>query len=514
MEKTNNDNGRATDDPQGELKAAFRFEELPEALRRAVADLGWEEPMEVQTRAIPIIRGGGDLITQSRTGSGKTGAFLIPLLVGIDPRSSSPQALVLTPTRELAIQVHGEFRRLAGGMELKGALIYGGVGYRQQLKDLKDGAQIVIGTPGRVLDHFDRGTLKPAGIRHLVLDEADEMLSMGFYPAMRKIRRWIPHERQSLMFSATMPRAVVSLSREFLKDPEFLSLSGDHIGVETLKHESYVVQPMEKDRALVRLVEMENPSNALIFCNRKSDVEYLYQFMQNAGYDVDRISGDLSQRAREKVMNLIRERRVRYLVATDVAARGIDISDLEIVFQYDVPQDHEIYIHRSGRTARAGKSGKCITLATYMDEHQLRQIQQKFKVQIEQLELPDLEAVSQRVRERLVVLLEEEMRDAGSILNERIDRFMRLAAELAETEEGRRLVAMLLDGHYHRSLHLPPRLPQEKIRFEEIEDRPAHRRGRRPRHGGEGGQEGRDRSSERPARGRGGANSASGKRER
>jgi ATP-dependent RNA helicase DeaD len=222
---------------------------------------------------------------------------------------------------------------------------------------------------------------------------------------------------------------------------------------------------------------MENPSNALIFCNRKSEVEYLFQFLQNAGYDVDRISGDLSQSAREKVMGLIRQHKVRFLIATDVAARGIDIQDLDIVFQYDVPQDLEIYVHRAGRTARAGKSGRCITLVTYRDELPLREIQGKFRIALQRKDLPELEAVSQRVCERTTVLLEEQMRDAGSVMNERIDRFTPLAEELAQNDEGRRLLALLLDDFYHRSLHLPPKLPEEKIRFEEIQDAP----GRAPR---------------------------------
>jgi ATP-dependent RNA helicase DeaD len=342
-----------------------------------------------------------------------------------------------------------------------------------------------------VLDHLDRGTFGAGQVRCLVLDEADEMLSMGFYPAMRKVRRWLPVKRQSLMFSATMPRAVLSLSREFLHHPEFLSLSGDHVGVETLTHEYYAVEPMDKDRSLVRILEMENPGNALIFCNRKSEVEYLFQFLQNAGYDVDRISGDLTQTAREKVMTLIRQHKVRFLIATDVAARGIDIQDLDIVFQFDVPQDLEIYVHRAGRTARAGKSGRCITLATYRDELPLREIQGKFHIPLQKKELPGLEQVSQRVCERTTVLLEEQLRDAGSVMNERIDRFTPLADELAQSEEGRRLLALLLDDFYHRSLHLPPRLPEEKICFEEIQDGP----GRAVRREGE--------RRERPRRGRG-----------
>lgn len=494
------DAGAATDaqSPTEVQHELFQFSDLSEALQKRVAALGWKEPLEVQARAIPLLRRGSDLIVQSKTGSGKTGAFMLPMLMDLDPTVDHCQALVMVPTRELAIQVHNEFMRLTEGGTFRGALLYGGVGYGKQLDDLQAGAHIVIGTPGRVLDHLGRGTFRADKVRILVLDEADEMLSMGFYPAMRKVRSWLSDRRQSLMFSATMPQAVIRLSKEFLKHPEFLSLSGDNVGVDTLTHEYYLVPPMEKDRSLVRLIEMENPSTALIFCNRKSEVEYLYQFMQNAGYDVDRISGDLTQRAREEVMHLIREKKVRFLIATDVAARGIDIQDLEIVFQYDVPQDHEIYVHRAGRTARAGKSGRCITLTTYMDEFQIRQVQSKFKFLIVKRELPELEAVSNRVCERTTVLLEEQMRDSGSVMTERVDRFTPLAEELAGSDEGRRLFAMLLDDFYHRSLHLPTPLPEERGRFEDIPEGPG-----RPRSGRDHERDDRDRDrGGRPRRGR------------
>jgi ATP-dependent RNA helicase DeaD len=457
----------------------FRFEDLSQELQTRVKELGWTTPMDVQAKAIPIVRTGQDLIVQSRTGSGKTGAFLLPLLMGLNPESPTTQALILAPTRELAIQVHHEFELLCKGTNLRAALLYGGVGYGNQLKSLQAGAHIVIGTPGRILDHLGRGTFKADNVQQLVLDEADEMLSMGFYPAMRKVRRFLPKRRQGMMFSATMPQAVLRLSKEFLYEPEFLTLSGDNVGVETLSHEYFLVEPMDKDRALIRLMEMENPSTALIFCNRKSDVEYLFQFLHNAGYDVDRISGDLSQRAREEVMRGIRDGKVRYLIATDVAARGIDIKDLDIVFQYDVPVDHEVYVHRAGRTARAGKSGRCISLATFMDEFQLKQIQTKFKLLMQQKELPTLEAVAERVSERTTVLLEEDMRDAGSIQNERIDRFVALADQLSESEEGHRIFALLLDEYYHRSLHLPPQMPEEKTRYEDIPDKPKRPQKRR-----------------------------------
>jgi ATP-dependent RNA helicase DeaD len=458
-------------EPTGPERPEFRFEDLNPTLQAAVARLGWKTPMPVQAKAIPILKDRRDLIVQSKTGSGKTGAFLLPMLESLDISSNDCQAMVLAPTRELAIQVYEELRKFTEGSPVRCTLLYGGVGYTKQIRELEAGVHIAVGTPGRVLDHLERGLLKVGHLRFLCLDEADEMLSMGFYPSMRKLKRWIPQKRQTMMFSATMPRSVRNLAKEFLYHPEFLSLTGDRLNVESMTHEMYEVPPMDKDRALVRVLEMENPANALIFCNRKSDVEYLYQFLQNAGYDADRISGDLTQRAREKVMGMIRERKLRFLVATDVAARGIDISDLEIVFQYDVPQDHESYVHRAGRTARAGKTGKTITFATYMDVFQLKQIRSKYNIPLVERELPSDEAVSGRVSERLTVLLEEQFRDGGSIMQEKLARFRTLADELAESENGRELIAMLLDEAYHRILHLPVQLPEEKIRFEEIGDR-------------------------------------------
>ncbi len=474
----------------------FTFDELEGDLRESVRRMGWEKPMPVQAKSIPILNQGRDLIVQSKTGSGKTGAFLLPVMQRLKKDKVECQALVLAPTRELAIQVHEEFLKLSEGTGLKSSLLYGGVGYNKQVRELEEGIHIAVGTPGRVLDHLERGLLKLGALEFLCLDEADEMLSMGFYPSMRKLKRWLPKKRQTMMFSATMPRSVRSLAKEFLYKPEFLSLTGDRLNVESLAHEFYEVPPMDKDRMLVRVLEMENPANALIFCNRKSDVEYLYQFLQNAGYDADRISGDLTQKARERVMKLIRERKLRYLVATDVAARGIDISDLEIVFQYDVPQDHEGYVHRAGRTARAGKTGKSITFATYMDVFQLKQIRSKYNIPLIDKTVPSEEEVAARVSERLTVELEEEFRDGGSIKRERIARFLKLADSLLESDTGRELVAMLLDEAYHRMLHLPPKLPEERKPFEErpegeeVEESRGSRRedgGSRSRGGGGGG---------------------------
>ncbi len=427
------------------------IETLPEAIRRAVISAGWNSLMPVQELSIPYLVAGRDMIVQSRTGSGKTGAFLLPLFERLDSRSATTQALLLCPTRELARQIHEEFEAMQRAFvddefRLESALVYGGVNYKSQNTSLKGGAQVVIGTPGRILDHLERRTFTLDDLKVLVLDEADEMLSMGFYPAMKQLRRYLPASRNSYMFSATMPPKVRSLAQDFLRDPGFLSLSSGQIGVDSIEHRYYVANPMEKDRVLVRIIEMENPDSAIIFANTKRDVEYLAKFLRNFGYDASEISGDLDQRAREKVMDRIRKGDLRYLVATDVAARGIDISDLSHVFMYDVPQDPEYYIHRSGRTARAGKTGTAIVVTTATEKNSLLRITKKYGVETQQHEVPSPEDVEVRVAERMTIVLEERMREKSDYAREHLGYFVPLVERFAF--EKPTLLSILVDDVY------------------------------------------------------------------
>lgn len=424
---------------------------LPDTLREAVRSIGWSSLMPVQEKAIPYLLEGRDMIVQSRTGSGKTGGFLLPLFNLLDPDLKAAQALVLSPTRELARQIHEEFDRLRGDHPFSSVIIYGGVKYEPQIRALKNGAQVIIGTPGRILDHIQQGRMILDDLKMLVFDEADEMLSMGFYPDMLKLERYLPAHRQSCMFSATMPKRVRYLSKKFLNDPGFLSLSSGNVSVDAIEHRYYRVDRMAKDRVLVRLIEMENPESAIIFANTKRDVEFLGQFLQNYGFDADSISGDLSQKAREKVMKKIRDGRLRFLVATDVAARGIDITDLSHVIQYDIPQDHEYYVHRAGRTARAGKTGTAITLITIEEQRTLLALGQRYSIPMTQHDVPDEKDVEKRVTERLTVVLESSFRDKSNMEKERLRRFKPLVDELADQEP--ELLAMLLDELYHETLH-------------------------------------------------------------
>ena len=429
-----------------------QLEDLSDSMRQAVERMNWPGLMPVQQKAIPYLLERRDLIVQSRTGSGKTGAFMLPLLDLLDPSQAVTQALVLAPTRELARQVEAEFERMNGpDSAIRTALVYGGVRYGPQLQALKEGAHVVIGTPGRILDHLERKTLDLRSLRVLVFDEADEMLSMGFFPAMKQLRRYLPRERTTFMFSATIPHRVQSLAQEFMNDPGFLSLSVGKVSVDAIEHRYHVVDAMEKDRALARILEMENPDSAIIFCNTKRDVEYLATFLRNFGYNADEISGDLSQRAREAVMDRIRRNELRILVATDVAARGIDISDLSHVIMYDVPQDQEYYVHRAGRTARAGKAGIAIVLATRGDERTLLSITRLYGIDIEKKPVPTDEDVSARVAERATVMLEDRRRVLSNLQKERARRFLPLIKDLAEEEP--EILAALVDSIYHESLH-------------------------------------------------------------
>ena len=416
---------------------------VPPIIEQVLHAAGWMELMDVQNRAIPYILDGRDIIVQSRTGSGKTGAFLLPLFSVLNPKKRQQQALILTPTRELARQVHEEFERMKLATpdthEMDAALIYGGVGYGPQIKALKNGAHVVIGTPGRVLDLLKKKKIRTRHMCMLILDEADEMLSMGFYPDMQDIIERLPDDRQSYMFSATMPPKVRSVAREFLDAPGYLSLSEENMGVDEISYRYYLANPMDKDRTLLRLLELEDPESALIFANTKREVSYLKQFLDNQGYRIDEMSGDLSQSKREAAIDRLRSGEMRILVATDVAARGIDVSDLSHVFIYDVPQDQEALIHRSGRTARAGKTGTTIVLATHEDEFELLRMAKQYDISIERDALPE------DPFEVATDLLNDHVR-ALSVDADLVDEFRPLAKKLASEDPD--LFASLLAAMY------------------------------------------------------------------
>jgi len=447
---------------QANTPPEMALSDMPQPLREAVARAGWTELMPVQSRSIPFLLAGRDLMVQSRTGSGKTGAYLLPILDRIDPGHPTCQALVLVPTRELARQVAGEAGTLAGEGGMRTAAVYGGVAYGPQLQAFRDGAHLVVGTPGRILDHLLKRNLSLSDLRFLVFDEADRMLSMGFHQDMRAIQRYLPSRSvQVCMFSATFPAHVKRLAGEFLHEPEFLSLSRDHVHVTDVQHVYYVVPGMDKDRSLVRIIETEMPPSALIFCNTRTRVAYVAAVLQRFGYDADELSSDLSQDARERIMARVREGTLRFLVATDVASRGIDLPDLTHVVIYEPPDEPELYIHRAGRTGRAGAGGVAISLVDPVEQLALGQIAKRYGIEMQQWPLPSDSDVAALVGERLTALLEASLRQRDRLKVERMERFEPLVLEFAQTEEGRALLAMLLDDYYQQALHAPPPQPLE-----------------------------------------------------
>lgn len=436
-----------------------QFEDLPENVQSAAQRVGWSSLTPVQAKAIPYMLDRRDLMIQSRTGSGKTGAFLLPLIAELDADHPWPQAMILVPTRELAVQVHKDAEKLGLDAGIKSVAVYGGVGYGNQIEAFKEGVHLVIGTPGRILDHLMRGSLDLDDLEFIVFDEADRMMSMGFYPDMKAVRRYLPKQRSGFMFSATYPPTVQGLAREFLHEPAFLSLSHGTVHVAGMDHIYYEVPGMEKDRLLSRIIELENPASGIIFCNTKQRVAYITAVLQRLGHDADQLTADLSQKDRERVLERVRQKNLRFLVATDVAARGLDISHLTHVFLYEFPDDLESYIHRAGRTGRAGASGTAISLVSYQELAELLRVSKRYDIEMEKREIPTDEEVAAVIAERTTALLEQKIRDRDKLATQRSTRFIPLAKDLAENDAGLDMLAMLLDEYYHATLHAPVEIP-------------------------------------------------------
>ena len=452
MSDDSNITPREPENPLPELT----LEELPERLRASAQAAGWTSLMPVQARGIPYLLSGRDMIVQARTGSGKTGAFLLPMLERLDPSARRCQALILVPTRELARQVAQDAQTLCSGAGFSSVVLYGGVGYREQVDALREGAQIVVGTPGRVLDHLIKRNLSLDHLQMLVFDEADRMLSMGFYPDMKQLQRRLPNRPvHKCMFSATFPGYVLRTAREFIANPGLLTLSSGNVHVSDIEHVFYEVPGVEKDRSLIRIIEMESPGSAIIFCNTKSKVHYVSVVLQRFGYDADELSADLNQRDRERVLERVRQGTLRFLVATDVAGRGLDVPELSHVFQYEPPEDPEAYVHRAGRTGRAGASGVAISLVSGVEKFELERIAKRFGIDIQARPLPTDEDVEEIVSQRVTALLEARLRARDPLHTERSRRFLSLGRNLAENEDESAIIAMLLDDYYQQTLHSP-----------------------------------------------------------
>jgi ATP-dependent RNA helicase DeaD len=374
-------------------------------VRQAVDALGYLRPTPVQLAVFePAVRG-KSLVVQARTGTGKTAAFGLPIVDQIVRRGvAKVQALILTPTRELALQVARELENLGKNRGLRVTAIYGGAPMGKQVDELAGGAQIVSGTPGRVLDHLRRKTLDPSALRVFVLDEADEMLSMGFAKELHAIVEALPKERQGLFFSATIPPDIERLARSHLHEPEFLTLSSDQVGALEVTHYVYMLRGGDKRQELVRIIETENPESALVFCNTKDETQRVAEVLQNKGFDADWLNGDLEQRERERIMAKTREGKLRFLVATDVAARGIDVSHLTHVINADFPETAEAYVHRTGRTGRAGRTGTAISIVQPKDIGNLYILRLTYKIRPIERQLPSAGELRTRMQTDIVTM--------------------------------------------------------------------------------------------------------------
>lgn len=382
-----------------------RFEELglsPEIMK-AVKNMGFEEASPIQAKAIPVMRSGKDIIGQAQTGTGKTAAFGIPLLEKIDPKNKKLQAVVLCPTRELAIQVAEEIRNLGKYMHgIKVLPIYGGQEIVKQIRSLKSGTQLIIGTPGRVMDHMRRKTIRMEEVHTIVLDEADEMLNMGFREDIETILEGVPEERQTVLFSATMPQAILDITKKFQKDAQIVKVTKKELTVPNIEQFYYEVRPKNKEEVLARLLDIYTPKLSVVFCNTKRQVDLLVNGLLGRGYFAAGLHGDLKQAQRDRVMQGFRSGKTDILVATDVAARGIDVDEVEAVFNYDLPQDDEYYVHRIGRTGRAGREGRSFSFVSGKEVYKLKEIQRYCKTKIYAQKVPSLNDVASTKMENIL----------------------------------------------------------------------------------------------------------------
>jgi ATP-dependent RNA helicase DeaD len=429
---------------------------LSAEVRKAVDGLGYKVPTPVQLAVFEPAKRGTDLVVQARTGTGKTAAFGLPLVDGlVRKKGPNPQAIVLCPTRELALQVAREITSLGAHANVTVTAVYGGAAMTPQIEALKQGPQIIVGTPGRVLDHIARGTLDVKTIRAFVLDESDEMLSMGFLPQIDKIWSELPKAIQVLLFSATVPREVLRIADSRLKQPQFITLSGDHIGALEINHFVYLSQGNKHDE-LLQVLEIENPESAIIFCNTRDETKAVASVLQGKGYNAYWLNADLPQNERENVMRRTREGALRFLVCTDVAARGIDISHLTHVINFDFPESTEQYVHRTGRTGRAGRTGTAIALVAPGELGNLYFLRLQYKIRPVEKQLPSALELRTRAETDVLQQLADQLRDAPG------SEVQALARRLLTHDDAERLIAGLLQGHLAQ--HHEPWLTAQQAR--------------------------------------------------
>jgi ATP-dependent RNA helicase DeaD len=433
------DVGQTTGAPGGQPSAdGFASLGLGAAALRGVTSAGFEAPTPIQAQAIPVLLAGRDLVGQAQTGTGKTAAFALPMIERLNSDQPAPQALVLTPTRELAIQVAEAIYTLGRDQALRVLPIYGGQPIDRQLRSLRRGVQIVVGTPGRMLDHLRRGSIDLSQVRFVVLDEADEMLAMGFIEDVEAILEALPEERQTALFSATMPPPIVALSRKYLHDPQRVAIEPKQRTVSLTRQTYYEVLPAHKVDALSRILDMETPGSTIVFCRTRREVDELGESLRARGYLAESLHGEMGQPERDRVMRRFREGQADLLIATDVAARGLDIESVTHVINYDIPWDAESYIHRIGRTGRAGRAGDAITLVSPRERRQLSFIERATGVRIQPMRLPTAADIAARRRELFKESVLEQVREGE------LEAFLMTVEELAEQHDPTEVAAAAL----------------------------------------------------------------------
>lgn len=429
---------------------SFAEFELDPGLMQGIGDLGYQGPTPVQRETLQPVLQGRDVIVQSKTGSGKTSAFGIPIVARLQKPGKDVRALALCPTRELAIQVSREISALAKHCDLSVLPIYGGAAFGPQLDALDRGVDIVVGTPGRVLDHMRRGTLRLRQVEFMVLDEADEMLSMGFWDEVTSVLGALRHPHQTMLFSATLPSAIERAASHYLNEPERIELSGDELTVSSIANVYYLAnEQMPKPRNMLYVLETEQPESAIVFCNRKDETELVTNVLRRFGFTVGLLNSDLSQRERERVMGRFKSGELRILVATDVAARGIDIFDLSHVFHYDLPDHIEVYVHRAGRTGRVGKSGRSVALIRGLSTTRLREISRHYDIEFEKTTLPEAEVIVAQQTERILSQLAQEADGVET------SQYQAIAQALLEHDKGSEAIAFLLRSYFADSAKQP-----------------------------------------------------------
>ncbi|EAC0956578.1 DEAD/DEAH family ATP-dependent RNA helicase [Salmonella enterica subsp. enterica] len=464
-----------------EFETTFADLGLKAPILEALTDLGYEKPSPIQAECIPHLLGGRDVLGMAQTGSGKTAAFSLPLLNNLDPELKAPQILVLAPTRELAVQVAEamtDFSKHMRGVNV--VALYGGQRYDVQLRALRQGPQIVVGTPGRLLDHLKRGTLDLSKLSGLVLDEADEMLRMGFIEDVETIMAQIPEGHQTALFSATMPEAIRRITRRFMKEPQEVRIQSSVTTRPDISQSYWTVWGMRKNEALVRFLEAEDFDAAIIFVRTKNATLEVAEALERSGYNSAALNGDMNQALREQTLERLKDGRLDILIATDVAARGLDVERISLVVNYDIPMDSESYVHRIGRTGRAGRAGRALLFVENRERRLLRNIERTMKLTIPEVELPNAELLGKRRLEKFAAKVQQQLESSD------LDQYRALLAKIQPSAEGEELdletlaAALLKMAQGERPLILPPDAPMRPKR--EFRDRdPRGDREERPR---------------------------------